>query len=98
MSRLFRVLLIASLLMGLAPVLPVAAQPNLPPNCQLTAGAKSGEFYLICLPWSPTTPPPSQFDLVVFAHGYVAPDPYGTLEDILKQLILPDGTTLPELA
>jgi dienelactone hydrolase len=99
MSRLFRVLLIASLLVGLAPVLPAAAQPDPPSSyCLPLYYPSSVEAYLICLPWLPTTPPPAQFDLVVFAHGYVAPDPYGSLEDILKQLVLPDGSTLPQLA
>ena len=99
MSRLFRILLIASLLVGLAPALPAAAQPALPSNCQLTPGPNSGELYLICWPQPPD--PAWNGDLVVFAHGYVAPDPYGSLEDILKQLILPNGstvTTLPALA
>jgi pimeloyl-ACP methyl ester carboxylesterase len=96
MSRLFRVLLIASLLVGLAPVLPVAAQPDLPPNCSLIPVPNSIEVYLICLPWPPTTPP-QQFDLVVFAHGYVPPNET-SMTKYIEQMWLSDGTFLPSLA
>ncbi len=53
MFRLFRVLLIASLLAGLVPALPAAAQPDLPPNCSLIPVPNSIEVYLICLPRRP---------------------------------------------
>jgi pimeloyl-ACP methyl ester carboxylesterase len=51
----------------------------------------SGAFYRICMP------EPSQWNgrLVIFAHGYVAfNEPIGIPED---QLVLPDGTSLPDL-
>jgi pimeloyl-ACP methyl ester carboxylesterase len=96
MLRGFRVLLIVSLLVGLAPVLPAAAQPVLPPNCSLLPVPDSIEIYLICLPWPPTTPPP-QFDLVVFAHGYVPPNET-SMTKYIEQMILSDGTFLPSLA
>jgi pimeloyl-ACP methyl ester carboxylesterase len=97
MSRLFRVLLIASLLAALAPVLPAAAQSGiLPPNCQeIQPDLASPEVYLICLPWPPTTPPP-QFDLVVFAHGYVPPG--ASMTKYYEQLQLSDGKFLPLVA
>jgi pimeloyl-ACP methyl ester carboxylesterase len=95
MLRVFRITLIASLLIGLAPVLPAAAEADLPSNCALMPIPNSVEVYLICLPWPPTTPPP-QFDLVVFAHGYVPPG--ASMVQYLEQLVLPDGTFLPSLA
>jgi hypothetical protein len=96
MLRVFRILLIASLLLGLAPVVPAAAEPGLPPNCTLLPVPGSVEVYLICLPWPPTTPPP-QFDLVVFAHGYVPPIET-SMTKYIEQMLLPDGTFLPGLA
>lgn len=55
-----------------------------------TGNQNSGAIYLICvdpLNWNG--------DLVVFAHGYVAPsEPIGIPED---QLYLPDGTSIPEI-
>ena len=95
MLRAFRVLLIVSLLLGLAPALPAVAQSGLPPNCSLVPVPNSIEVYLICLPWPPTTPPP-QFDLVVFAHGYVPPNET-SMTKYIEQLLLPDGTFIPSL-
>src|SRR5262245_58972433 len=51
----------------------------------------SGAVYRICMP------EPSEWNgrLVIFAHGYVAfNEPVGIPED---QLMLPDGTSLPDL-
>src|SRR5512136_2955292 len=94
MSRLFRVLLIASLLVGLAPAMPAAAQPVLPPTCSLPfPGSSPGEVYLICLPWAK---PPAPFDLVIFAHGYVPINQ--PMDAFLPQLILSDGNTIPGIA
>jgi pimeloyl-ACP methyl ester carboxylesterase len=102
MLRILRVVLIVALLGGLLPAAPASADVAFPPdNCQFVDpdnDPETPELYLICMPWWPSPVPPSKFDLVVFAHGYVAPDPYGSLEDVFKQLILPDGSTLPELA
>ena len=95
MFRWFRVLLIVSLLVGLAPVIPAAAQQGLPSNCSLVPVPNSIEVYLICLPWPPTAPPP-QFDLVVFAHGYVPPNET-SMTKYIEQLLLPDGTFIPSL-
>ena len=96
MSRSVRVLLICVLLSAGLPVLPAAAQtqsaPILPPNCSLTP-QPSGELYLICLPWAT---PPASFDLIIFAHGYVAPNE--PLDKFLEQLILPDGSSIPAIA
>lgn len=93
MLRLFRVILIASLLAGLAPVLPAAAQQGLPPNCNVSSPISgSVETYLICLP--ATLPP--QFDLVVFAHGYVPPTET-SMTQYFEQMMLSDGTFLPSL-
>jgi pimeloyl-ACP methyl ester carboxylesterase len=96
MSRLFRILLIASLLVGLAPALPAAAQPDLPPNCSLIPVPNSIEIYLICLPQPPVTPAWNG-DLVVFAHGYVPPNETSMIRYI-EQMLLPDGSFLPSLA
>jgi pimeloyl-ACP methyl ester carboxylesterase len=99
---MFRMFLIVALVAALLPVLPATAQspasnPWPPPlDACLTGAQVSGALYAICLPQPPLTPAWNG-DLVIFAHGYVAPEPYGSLEDVLKQLILPDGSTMPQL-
>lgn len=65
---------------------PVAAQ--LPPNC--AAGPYLGGQYLICVPPAESW----NGDLVVFAHGYVAPE--NDLVIPQDQLVLPDGTNIPQ--
>jgi pimeloyl-ACP methyl ester carboxylesterase len=98
MSRLFRVLLIASLLAGLVPALPAAAgsaTAALPPNCVETyldpLHPLTSEVYLVCLP---LTPPP--YDVVVFAHGYVPPG--APMTQYYEQLMLSGDQFLPTLA
>ncbi len=65
-----------------------AAQIVLPSNCGIVND--TGNSYLFCpVPSKPNAP------LVVYAHGYVAPDlPVGIPFD---QLVLPDGTFIPSL-
>ncbi len=99
MSRMFRVLLIVALLAAVLPTLPVAAgsprlpvsDPLPPPLDQCPSGVHpaSGALYFVCVP------PQWNGDLVIFAHGYVAPQE--PLTKFVEQLILADGTTIPEL-
>lgn len=92
MSRKWRwfltvVVLLGSLLSGL-PASPALAAPL--STCEDGPQA-SGAIYRICMP------EPGQWngDLVVYAHGYVAfNEPVGIPEN---QLVLPDGTSLPEI-
>ncbi len=91
MSRLIRLVAIVAIVLGLIPLGTASAQVTLPPNC-LRIDLPSGEVYVICLPW---TTPPASWDLVVFAHGYVAPNE--PLDKFFEQLFLPDGTSLPAL-
>jgi pimeloyl-ACP methyl ester carboxylesterase len=68
-----------------------AASPRISQDNCVTGLQPSGAVYLICMP------PEGQWngDLVVYAHGYVAPnEPVGIPEN---QLFLPDGTPIPEL-
>ncbi len=96
MSRWIRLLLIVVLLIATLPVIPAAAQKadtTLPPNCQMIPlPPPSTELYVICLPWAT---PPANFDLVIFAHGYVPINE--PMDKFVEQLILPDGTTIPGL-
>ena len=91
MSRLSRLILIAVLLMAALPVVPATATPALPPPLDdCPAGTQSsGALYAICMPqiWNG--------DLVIFAHGYVAPNE--PLDSFVSQLLLPDGTNVPDL-
>ena len=99
MSRLLRWLVLFSLLAMTLPVTIVAAQDPLPPpfdQCvppmiPLYGQQSSGAFYFGCVPPLPNW----NGDLVIFAHGYVAPNESFT--KFLEQLILPDGNTIPGL-
>jgi pimeloyl-ACP methyl ester carboxylesterase len=95
MSRIIRLTLAVVVLSAVLPALPVMAvtspPPVLPPPLDKCEGGyqASGAVYAICMPatWNG--------DLVVFAHGYVAPsEPWSKF---VEQLTLPDGTTLPGL-
>jgi hypothetical protein len=63
-----------------------ASTPDLPESCNV--GFLDGAQTLVCVP------KPWNGDLVVFAHGYVAPTT-GPLEIPWDQLQLPDGTSIP---
>jgi hypothetical protein len=106
MARLIRIMLIVGLLVAWMPVVSATAEapappvpntvPSLPfPNCKpFVAGTTTGpQVYLICLPWAT---PPAKFDLVIFAHGYVAINE--PMDAFLTQLQLSDGSTIPGLA
>jgi len=94
--RLFSVL--ALLGMGLMPVhaVPLAddvSSPSLSPNlfatCAPDGTQASGAKYRICMPagvWNK--------DLIVYAHGYMAPNQPVRIPD--EQLVLPDGTSITE--
>ncbi|MCO6452929.1 MAG: hypothetical protein J5I90_19250 [Caldilineales bacterium] len=61
-----------------------------PMSCGEDGEQASGAIYRICMPaqWNG--------DLLIYAHGYVSPEePIGIPED---QLVLPDGTSLPDIA
>ncbi|HSD29084.1 MAG TPA: hypothetical protein VLL75_17420 [Vicinamibacteria bacterium] len=78
-----------ALVLGLAlasPALGTASTPSLYPSC--TLGGLDGAQILICVP------PAWNGDLVVFAHGYVAPTD-GPPAIPWDQLELPDGTSIP---
>ncbi len=95
MSRRFRLLLSVALMAALLPVSPAAAQsPQVPiPHClPFEVDPLTHEQYLICLP----ADRPWNGDLVLFAHGYVAPNE--PMSKYLEQLALPDGTTIPGIA
>lgn len=66
---------------------PVSANAFPPPGCEV--GSYDGGQYLICVPpgtaWNG--------DLVVYAHGYVAPE--NPIEIPQDQVVLPDGTSIP---
>ncbi len=84
MRRIYYVILMVLILSGILKY-PVFA------GVECSNGSQnSGAVYLICMDatnWNG--------DLVVFAHGYVAPnEPIGIPED---QLYLPDGTSIPEI-
>lgn len=82
---IMRLLLIGSILLS---AVGVAAAPTPAPEDNCVTGSYSGGVYLICVP------PEWNNDLVVYAHGYVAPDnPVEIPED---QLVLEDGTSIPE--
>ena len=98
MSRMFRVLLIVALLGSIftraACRCWVAAaaciQRTASPLDQCPNGIQgSGALYFVCVP------PQWNGDLVIFAHGYVAPQE--PLTKFVEQLILADGTTIPDL-
>jgi pimeloyl-ACP methyl ester carboxylesterase len=76
---------------GAAVVLALASPPRAEAVCDPDHLQASGAFYRICMP------EPSLWNgrLVIWAHGYVAfNEPLGIPED---QLVLPDGTSLPDL-
>ncbi len=93
MSKWLRLVLIGVLCVALFPVGPVAAQAAPIPNCVPfpidPTNPLTSEVYFVCQPatWNG--------DLVVFAHGYVAPNELMT--KFLEQLVLPDGSTIPGL-
>jgi pimeloyl-ACP methyl ester carboxylesterase len=89
MSRFFRFAIILTVCLG--SVLAAPAYAQVPVSQCVDGGPDGGPFYRICMPnlvrWNG--------DLVVYAHGYVAPGPVtGIPED---QMRLPDGTYLPDL-
>jgi hypothetical protein len=75
-------------LVAYGPATALAQAPPLPPGCavQVLGAAQT----LACVP------PGWNGDLVVFAHGYVAPTD-GPPQIPLNQLVLPDGTSIPGL-
>lgn len=75
-------------LLATGPAGAVAAPPDLPPGCSLDRPETAQ--VLICVP------PGWNGDLVVFAHGYVAPTA-GLPVIPWDQLVLPDGTSIPGL-
>jgi pimeloyl-ACP methyl ester carboxylesterase len=104
MSRFMRIALIIVLLVSLLPATPVAADKALPPGDALPPGEllppftycqeiwpSANEAYLVCVPPDWTGP----FDVVVFAHGYVAPHAPPT--QYYDQLWLPGDVFLPYL-
>jgi hypothetical protein len=96
MSRLVRLLIVLSFVLGLVPVgvNPASAQAILPQDAVLCSQL-GGTFTMdsdgsaICY-WVPTG---WNRDLVVFAHGYM--DPRMEVGIPWDQLVLPDGTSLP---
>lgn len=83
------VLLGISLITSFAPVASAEAATS---NCLPDGTQRSGAKYRICMP----APGRWNGNLILFAHGYVAfNQPIGIPED---QLMLPDGTSLPEIA
>jgi pimeloyl-ACP methyl ester carboxylesterase len=88
MSRLARVLLCLSFLLALAPTGVSAQTPTLPTNCAIIGTTLP--VTLVCTPtvkWNG--------DLVVFAHGYVAPGSPPTAG--FEQLVTSDGQFLPKI-
>ena len=89
MSRRVRLILVTVVLLGSLPAFPAMAT-GATSTCE--GGTQlSGAVYRICMPergaWNG--------DLVVYAHGYVAfNEPVEIPED---QLVLPDGTSIPEI-
>lgn len=87
MAKLFSILMITVMLVASLPGFTATAQ-ELPPGC-VVVSQPSGAEAIICMPliWNG--------DLIVYAHGYVAPtEPTGIPWD---QLILPDGTSIIDL-
>jgi pimeloyl-ACP methyl ester carboxylesterase len=79
----------AAIVVGLALACPApgaAATPTLPDSCRV--GTLEAAQTLVCVP------EPWNGDLVVFAHGYVAPTA-GPPEIPWDQLLLTDGTSIP---
>ena len=67
MGSKFRIIFVILFFMGLLPVMPATAAP--PDDFCLPDGVQpSGAIYRFCVP------PNWNGDLVVFAHGYMAPD------------------------
>ena len=88
MSRVMQLMVVVFLIITGFMAFPPSAL-TLPANCVEGEQAR-GAIYRICMP----TTVPWNGDLVLYAHGYVAPDePVGIPED---QLFLPDGTYIPE--
>jgi len=93
MSKGLRLALVMVLCVSLFPAGSAAAQAAPIPNCVPfpidPTNPLTSEIYFICQPatWNG--------DLVVFAHGYVAPNELMT--KFLEQLVLPDGATIPGL-
>jgi pimeloyl-ACP methyl ester carboxylesterase len=88
MSRLVRTILVAVVLLGSLPALPAMAASSTS-TCQ-DGTQSSGALYRICMP----DPNDWNGDLVVFAHGYVAPnEPLS-----IPELELPGGLSIPEIA
>lgn len=72
MSRYVRIVLILALILIVVPVLPVsAASTSLPDGCQWV-NLQHGAIGYVCLPIE-SAGVPWNGDLVIFAHGYVAP-------------------------
>jgi pimeloyl-ACP methyl ester carboxylesterase len=89
MSRFIRLSLVAVVLFGSLPALPaMAASPA--STCE-DGTQSSGALYRICMP----EPNDWNGDLVIFAHGYVAPnEPLVIPED---QLVLSGSFSIPEI-
>ena len=88
MSRIVRLVLALAFLLALLPT-SASAQTTLPANCQFVQSG-SPSLWLVCAPVGIPNG-----DLVVFAHGYVAPNQ--PLTAGFDQLVLPDGTSIPGL-
>lgn len=89
MSRYVRIVLILALVLIALPVLPVSADLTLPDGCLLST-LPSGTTVLVCMPIGV----PWNNDLVIFAHGYVAPG--GTPSIPFEQLQL-EGVSVPAM-
>jgi pimeloyl-ACP methyl ester carboxylesterase len=73
-------------------VAPPAPHFPYPSGCDQGTQA-SGAIYRICMPPSPIVA--WNGDLLIFAHGYMAPGPTLSIPD--DQLKLPDGTSIPDI-
>jgi pimeloyl-ACP methyl ester carboxylesterase len=72
------------------PVHADAPAPPLRPSACEDGTQASGAIYRICMP---TFPPWNAGDLIVYAHGYMAPNQPVRIPE--EQLYLPDGTNIP---
>jgi hypothetical protein len=88
MRRAFCSLFVVVLVITLVPASPAMAQATDLCTFGLSPG---GSEYVICIP------PGWNGDLIIFAHGYVSPEEPVGLASIQDQLVLPDGTSIPEL-
>jgi len=89
-SQVLRLTLVVVVLLGSLPASPALAVSTRS-FCEPDGQQASGAFYRICMP----EPGRWNGDLVLYAHGYIAPNkPVQIPED---QLVLPDGSSIPEI-